>query len=207
MTLWFRTRRVHWWSVTIVATVLIGLYCGDRSLSLPSIFGIGGSNAFIETFLPLPWVAASADGLAGRIQAIEARPALLPRGRISRLAAIDTGWLAVQTVVACGVFAFLLTPPGGSAGYVAPVLVLSGLTAVVTLLGGPGLAVFCASALVMFSSLWAMNAPAARYLRILEPDGSHWWAATWGVLWCGLAALMLLTDRVNTRLSRAEGIE
>jgi len=174
---------------------------GELALSVPALFGGGVNFVFLRTYLPLIWAAAIADSFAGRGLSIEARPTLLASMPVSRLGLLDAGLFVVASSTAAVLFSGL--QPGGLSA-VAPVLVLSGVACIGTLQAGPAVGAFASTMLMLLTSIYPRNAPAARFIHILQPDGEPAWSTACGFVVCLAAAGMLATNSALTRLRAAE---
>jgi hypothetical protein len=200
MGLWSRIRRV--WLLVLVLALLsvVGVAMSQRTVALPAFFGSGTSSVSLRSFLPFPWSIAVADAFATRGQAVEARPA-------RRMGWADAG-LFVASVLAAALSFWAFDPTGGrELAAVAPVLILSGLSCVGTLRAGPASGALAVTVLLLVTTLYAMNAPGARFVRVLQPDGCGPWSLVIGALLCALACWLLLTNQVTTRLGATERLD
>lgn len=164
LTLWLRVRRLP--SLLVVASVCLCLTAalGNRLLPLPVVVGNEG-RALWSTFLPLAWAMAVADSFTDAGAGAELRPALRTR-------VFDVILFLGCCIV--GVLVFL--PAAGEAvsptATVAHVAILTSLAASVTLMRGPGEAALVTSSLLVVTTLYGIQAPAADMVRILQPDGN-----------------------------------
>lgn len=181
---WIRTR--HWWVVLGTAAV-----CGlalsvlrARFVALPVLFGTDGM-ALWTTFLPLLWAVGVADCFSSKTQSAEIRPC-------RRAVALDACLLLA--VAALGVAVFVAAagrdqPTATTAGHV---LAMTGLTTIVTIRGGAAAGVLASSALLMATTFYAADAPAGRYVRLLQPDGDPHWSLIAGLALCLVASADIL---------------
>jgi hypothetical protein len=199
--LWIRARRA-WWLVAALV-VMLGLdgLVGGLSMSVPALFGGGAGVVFLRTYLPLVWAAAIADAFAGRGLSIEARP--MPLGELppSRLGLHDACLFVVASSVTAALFSGLSSSGFLGAG---PVLVLSGVTCIWTLRAGPAVGVFVSTMLVLLTSTYPRTAPGSRFVHVLQPDGEPAWSLALGIVLSLMAAGLLATTSVRTRLRASE---
>lgn len=201
MMLWIRARRPWWMVAALVLLLGVDRLAGGQSLSVPALFGGGASFVFVRTFLPLIWAAANADSFAGRGFSIEVRPPSTASVLVSRLGLYDAVLFVAATSITAVLFS--ITPPGGLSK-LSSVLVLSGVTCIGTLRAGPAMGAFASTMLMLLTSVYPRNAPAARFIHILQPDGDPIWSATCGVVICLAATAMLATNSALTRFRTAE---
>lgn len=206
MILWLRTRHVAVLVGAGAATAALGLLIGHTRVSAASFVG-GAEPVTMATFLPIIWAAAWADVFAARIQAVEARPVVLPRLGVGRQALLDVGLFVVGTLVADLTLGWFAPQDGAAYGGVGRVLVLAGMTTAVTLRKGPGLAVYLSCFLLLFTTVYPGNAPGAGFIRILQADGVTWWTLSIGAGLAGFSCWCLLLDRVQIRLSAADSLD
>ncbi|WP_377325751.1 hypothetical protein ACFJIY_11575 [Pimelobacter simplex] len=197
MILWLRARRAGWLAAAALALVALDRTAGELSLSVPALFGTTSGVVFLDTFLPLIWAAAIADAFTGRGLGTEARPALLARLPASRLGVHDAGLFLTASAAAGGLVAGVA---GGGVHGLAAVLVLAGLTCAGTLRAGPAAGIFASTLMALLTSVYPRNAPAARFVHLLQPDGEAAWALGCGIATCLVAAGLLVTGRVHVRL-------
>jgi hypothetical protein len=206
MVLWARSRRVLVQATVLAAALVVGTFLGERTGVMPTLFGSGAHRVLLTAFLPLAWAAAVADGFATRGQAIEARARPMANVSTSRRAVLDAGLFIGAAVLAAFSFATFVVVTGPPLSGVGPVLVLSGVACIATLLGGPADGVLAASVLVIVTTVYGITAPASSYVRILQADGDLTWSITCGVALCGAATVLLLTDKATVRLGGSEGV-
>ena len=196
MMLWLRARRPWWMVAALVLMLGLDRLAGATSLSVPALFGGGASLVFLRTYLPLIWAAAIADSFGGRGLSIEARPAFLVKAPASRLGLHDAGLFLGGSLIVAVLFSGL--PDAG------PVLVISGVACIGALRAGPAMGAFASTMLMLATSIYPRNAPAAPFIHILQPDGDPTWAATCGILLCLIATGMLVTNSTVTRFRATE---
>ena len=193
MTAWLRTRRV-WAPGVAVVVCAVGLLVLENSfVSMPVALGTDGMAVW-TMFLPLVWAIAVADTFASKTQAVEARPA-------RRTLQLDALLLLVLAVVGAGVFGTLVGPHQSAAGSSGHALLMTGVVCVVTLRGGAGSGVLAAVALLVATTFYGIDAPAGRYVRLLQPDGDPQWTLLMGVVSCVVAGAVLLGDGARVRLA------
>ncbi len=199
MILWVRTRRVGGLVLGLVGLGGLAVVLGPRSLAVPALFGSAASTVLLAAILPLLWAAVLADAFAARTQAVEVRPCL-------RLRLLDVGLFLVAAAVAAAVLQETLAA-AGSYGALGPVLIVSGLACCATLWRGAGPAVFVVTALLLGTTAYGVDAPAARYIRVLQVDGVAWWSFSCGAVLCLLACTALLKRRVGSQLGATHRLE
>ncbi|MEZ5094585.1 hypothetical protein [Nocardioides sp.] len=186
MSTWLRVRHVPTLCLVALLCLLLAGAVGGRQLLLPVVVGNEG-RAVWSTFLPLVWAMAVCDAFATTGQGVEARP-----GR--RLRSADS--LLFAGCCTIGVVVFLpgagSVPPLATAGHV---LTLTGLAGLVTLWRGAGAGALATTSLLIVTTLYGVQAPLGRLVRVLQPDGST--AAAWvvGTALCAGTVLTLLRHR------------
>lgn len=199
MRLWARGRRVLPLAVCLFLLVLAGSAVGERSAVVPVVLGTGGGSIRLAGLVPLLWAAVVADAFAGRGQAAEIRSS-------RRLGVLDAAYLCGVSAVAALVLARFATVGAPALSGAGAVLIASGLACAVTLRRGPGDGVFAVCALLVGTSVYAMDAPGARYIRVFQPDGDLRWSIACGLLLTAMACWLLLSNRIRTRFRPTERI-
>lgn len=193
-------------ALTLLAILVLGSFFGQRAIIVPSFFGGGSSGVLASTFLPLAWAAAVADGFGARCQSVEARPSGSLPG-LSRLGIFDASLFSAVVAIAAISYSIVVVVSGSALAGTGPMLVLSGVSCVATLRAGPAAGALAASALLIVTTVYGAAAPAAQYVRILQPDGDPLWSLACGLVVCAVACWLLLTDRVATQLSATERLD
>lgn len=198
MSHWIRTRRAGLLVLAVLCVAGVGVAAGAHRVTVPTYFGVEGNDLLIATFLPVLWGAAVADIWGSCRQACEVRPT----GRLRRG---DTLLFVLGSLAGAVGFSVAVGQRLSAVDGVGPILIASGLACAVTLWLGPGAGVFTVSTLVLFTSVYAINAPQARYVRVFQSDGDQTWSLTCGLTAMAIAIWILLTDRVAMRLGSTEG--
>lgn len=192
MSAWWRTRRA-WWALVALGLCAPAAYVlQTRALVLPIAFGADGL-VLGTTFLPLIWSLAVADCFASKSQAVEVRPA-------RRLLVADVALLTGFALAAATTFAFFAGPHQAATGAAGHALLLTGVAVVIAMRAGTGPAALVMCALLMTTTLYGLDAPGGRYVRVLQPDGDPTWAFLVGGVSIAAAIVMCIAGATKTRL-------
>lgn len=165
---WWGTRR-GWLPLCVLLISAPAAYVlNTKAIVLPIVFGVDGL-VLGSTFLPLLWALAAADCFASKSQAAEIRPA-------RRLLMADTTMMGVYGIAAAATFAIFSGPHEAVTGAAGHALLMTGLGCAVAMRAGAGAASLALCALLMSTILYGKDAPAGRYVRVLQPDGEPTWA-------------------------------
>jgi len=192
MTHWLTTRRAVPLVIWLALLTGIGVLLGSRSTALPTVFGGRGSSVLLSGFLPMFWAAVLADTFGSRTQGVEGRPA-------RRLGLLDVGLFLGVTGAAAVLYAGVVVA-GPWVDGVGPLLITSGTAVVVSVRRTAASAVFVVCAVVLGTSVYGVDAPGARFVRLLQGDGDPRSSFAVGILVCGAGCWVLASTRVNTRL-------
>lgn len=188
--LWLRVRRVALLLVALVATAAVSRLLASSTVAFPVLVGTGTGGALLATFVPLLWAAALSDAFASRTWSLEARP------RVA-VVAMDLVLYLLAVMASALVYAGTVVVGGPAVTGMGPVLILSAVVTVVTLRRGRRSASAGAAGLVLMTTVYALDAPGARYVRVLQVDGDPWWSLGCGLVGTALTCAVLATGRVR----------
>lgn len=183
---WMRVRHVPVLCLVALACLLLAHAVGDHRLLMPVVVGNEGKSLW-STFLPLVWAMAICDAFATTGEGVEARPGL--RTRVA-----DSLLFVGSCVLGASIFLPGADPvqPIATAGHV---LTLTSLACLVTLMRGAGAGALAASSLLIITTLYGVQAPAGRIVRVLQPDGSVTAAWSLGIVLAAVTLVTLLRHR------------
>lgn len=166
---------------------------------MPTVLGGGTSTVYASTFLPLGWASGLCFTFETRGGQYEARAAATLRRMDALLYATATGTF-IAVLVASGHVS------EGTFKIVAHTFILAGLAVAITLRFSAANAAAVVTVLVLITSTYSPRLAGARFVRIMQPDGSLSFSFLCGMALLGVGLLCLLGDQAGPRKGRLKAL-